>query len=592
MGKTALHLLLLAGVAGLVMFVNLGGPPLWDRDEPRNAACAREMMERGDWVVPTFNDDLRVLKPAMKYWFMMAAYSVFGVNEFAARFPSAVAALLAAWVTYFLGRRLFNDRVGLWSAIVLLTCLLFGMAGHIAKIDAALALFSALGILAYVCFAFTPQEGQEAVLTDPAPKPWWVWALVYAALGLAGLAKGLPGLVPAAVIGMFLLIVRLPAWQPQTWWQHGLNVVRPFSPPHFWRVFCSMRPLTGLLVVLAVAGPWYVLVGIQTDGEFLRGFFLTHHFGRAMEPMEGHSGPFLFYYLATVAVGLFPWSVFLPPLVVWLVGRLREEGPRKAGLLLVSCWVGVFVVLFSCAKTKLPNYITPCFPGLALLMGAFVDEMSAGVEGALRLWVKAALGLLAVVGAALIVAPFFLAQLIPGVEWVAAVGAVLAVAGVAAYLLYHQGLSLTATAAVAVAFVASSAAIFGVIIVQISAGNHNPQVCEAIREKCPQARFAAYGAVDPSWVFYASKPVVPLANETPASTKPWTARKMTLQEFADGGEGRYLIAQDHDLKWLGDVLPGGSRVVAEAPLFLRKGRWVVIECGKDKKQTGLVYAGR
>ena len=93
--------------------IDLGGPRLWDRDEPRNAACAREMLERGDWVVPTFNAELRVLKPVMKYWLMISAYKVFGVNEFAARFWSAVFALATVWATYFIGRRLFDASAGL-----------------------------------------------------------------------------------------------------------------------------------------------------------------------------------------------------------------------------------------------------------------------------------------------------------------------------------------------------------------------------------------------------------------------------------------------------------------------------------------------
>jgi 4-amino-4-deoxy-L-arabinose transferase-like glycosyltransferase len=587
------------------MFVNLGGPPLWDRDEPRNAACAREMMERGDWVVPTFNDDLRTLKPAMKYWFMMVAYKAFGVSEFAARLPSAIAALLASWVTYFLGRRLFNDRVGLWSGIVLLTCLLFGMAGHIAKIDAALTMFSALGMLAYVSFAFTPQEGQEAALTSPVPQSWWAWVLVYAALGLAGLAKGLPGLFPAAVIGMFLLIVQLPAWEPQSWWQHGLNLVRPFSPLHFWRVFWSMRPLTGLLVVLAVAGPWYVAVGIQTDGEFLRGFFLRHHFGRAMEPMEDHSGPFLLYYLATITLGLMPWSVFLIPLGIWLVGRLRENrqgvnplappqegGPRNLGLLLLACWVGVYVVLFSCSRTKLPNYIMPCFPGLALLMGAFVDEVSAGVVGALKAWVQVALATLATVGVAVIVAPFFVARFVPGVEIMSALGAILAVSGAVAFVLYRQGQSLTATAVVAVSFVACASAFFGVALGQIASSKEHPAVCEEIRQKYPQARFATYGDVDPSWVFYATRPVITITKEGPGEKKAWTAQPMKLEEFVNGGEGRFLIARDRDWDWLRNLVPEGSRVVSEPQEFLRKGKWIVVECARKEKPTGDTRARR
>ncbi len=580
-----LHLLLLAGVAAMVMFVNLGAPSLWDRDEPRNASCAREMMERGDWVVPTFNDDLRVLKPALKYWQMIAAYRMFGVNEFAARFFSAVSALLAAWVTYLLAARLFGPRAGLLSGVVLLTCLLFAMAGHMAKIDATLTLASALALLAYASFAFTPGDG----LTDPIPR-WWAWALVYAALGLALLAKGLPGVVPAAVIGMFLLIVRLPASEAVGWWQRALDVVRPFAPLHFLRVFLAMRPLMGLLIVLAVAGPWYVLVGLRTDGEFLRGFFLTHHFGRAMEPMEGHGGPFLAYYLGTIAAGLFPWSVFLLPLAVWLVARLREAGPRRDACLFLSCYVGVYVVLFSCARTKLPSYITPCFPGVAVLVGALLDEAADGVSGWLGAWMKAGLGLLALAGVAVIVASFFIGQLIAGAEVLCVLGVVLALAGVAAFVLMHKGRALASVAAACVGLTVFTAGAFGVLLPRVGSVRTHDEVCRAILRRCPEARFGTHADIDPSWVFYATRPIVPVVvdGKPPPAAKAWTATPVPLAEFA-AGEGRYLIAKEEEWGWLQKLLPSDARVVAEAPVFLRKRRWIVIEL--PSPQAARVRAG-
>ncbi len=95
--------LVVLAAAAIVFFTNLGAPQLWDEDEPRNAACAREMLERGDWVVPTFNYELRTQKPVLLYWCMLASYSVFGVNEFAARLPSALFAIGTSLLTYHLG---------------------------------------------------------------------------------------------------------------------------------------------------------------------------------------------------------------------------------------------------------------------------------------------------------------------------------------------------------------------------------------------------------------------------------------------------------------------------------------------------------
>ena len=142
--------LVLVLVGGVIFFTNLGGPKLWDEDEPRNAACAREMLERGDWVVPTFNYELRPQKPVLLYWLMMASYSVFGVNELAARLPSALLAMGTTLVTFHLGRLLFNARVGLFGGLMMASCLMFGVAGRAATPDSCLIFFTSLSLLAFV----------------------------------------------------------------------------------------------------------------------------------------------------------------------------------------------------------------------------------------------------------------------------------------------------------------------------------------------------------------------------------------------------------------------------------------------------------
>src|SRR5205807_400640 len=96
------------------------------------------------------------------------------------------------------------------------------------------------------------------------------------------------------------------------------------TPQNVWRVLRSMRPLTALIVVAAVALPWYVAVGVETDGEWLRGFLGKHNVNRFLQPMEGHKGP-IFYYIPAIFIGFFPWSVFLPLSVMDLVKRLRER---------------------------------------------------------------------------------------------------------------------------------------------------------------------------------------------------------------------------------------------------------------------------
>ena len=146
----AKHLILIAAVAAVVMFTNLGGPRLWDRDEPRNAGAAWEMLARHDWVVPWFNGELRAHKPVLLYWCIMAAYSCCGVNEFAARLPSALCAVGSVLCVYRIGRRLFGLNAGVWSGIALATSLMFVVAGRAATPDSLLIFCTTLSLMIFV----------------------------------------------------------------------------------------------------------------------------------------------------------------------------------------------------------------------------------------------------------------------------------------------------------------------------------------------------------------------------------------------------------------------------------------------------------
>ena len=160
------HHLLIITLSSAVLVSYLGNSRLWDRDEPRNAGCAAEMLARGDWVVPVFNGELRTAKPVLLYWLIMSAYAVFGLNEFAARFPSALLGIGTVLATYHIGKRLFNPQVGLWSALLLTTSLMFNVASRAATPDASLLFFSTLALLvfAHVSFPRFPARPSMIVL--------------------------------------------------------------------------------------------------------------------------------------------------------------------------------------------------------------------------------------------------------------------------------------------------------------------------------------------------------------------------------------------------------------------------------------------
>ncbi|MGH7138335.1 MAG: ArnT family glycosyltransferase, partial [Pirellulales bacterium] len=314
----------LVAVSALLYFTALGGAELWDEDEPLFAGTAREMLARREWIVPYFNGHILPDKPVLSYWVMMLGYKLFGPTEFAARAGSALFSIGTVLLTWLLGRRLFSARAGAWAGFALATSISFDIVARAATPDAVLTFFCTL---AMVCFVESLGScGQDAVARKPRGLRYdgglRTLALTgtYAAMGMAALAKGPIGLLlPAATIGFFLLCAALPAGnlpaESQAGWRAAtkaawLGFVRRGHPRHFCAVLHSIRPLMGLAVVLAIAGPWYLAVGLNTDGAWLTGFLGKHNLGRFLNPMEHHRGPF-FYYLISVMIGFFPWSLLL-----------------------------------------------------------------------------------------------------------------------------------------------------------------------------------------------------------------------------------------------------------------------------------------
>src|SRR5205807_8282358 len=173
-----------------------GAPSLWDIDEGHNAEAAREMLDSGNWLVPTFNFQLRDHKPPLLYWLQIAGYEWFGVNEFAARLPSALAALTAVLLAYELGRLMFGPSAGLLAGLILGSAGMFCAADHFANPD---SLLNMLTLATFYVFWRGVKRSTDASRLNGG---WW---FIPAALliGLAVMTKGPVGLLlPAAVIGL------------------------------------------------------------------------------------------------------------------------------------------------------------------------------------------------------------------------------------------------------------------------------------------------------------------------------------------------------------------------------------------------------
>ena len=597
MPKLAVHYGLIITIASVVLFTGLGSARLWDRDEPRNAGCAAEMMARGDWIVPIFNGELRAHKPVLLYWFIISAYHLFGINEFAARFWSAVLAIGTTLLVYHIGRRLFEPRGGLWAAVILSTALMFDVAGRAATPDSVLIFFCTAAICVYVLSVFAPAaetRDENVAWSERLREPgqwfpsWPASITMYGLMGMAVLAKGPVGLVlPTAVIGMFLLIARLPAsatgsslpTNPRSRTEHALGVVirivriaaRPFAPAHFLKTCWLMRPCTALAVAGLVALPWYVAVGLQTHGDFLHGFLLEHNLGRAMRPMEGHNGSIL-YYPAAVLFGFFPWSVFMLPLLLHGLQQARSRGSTGPAYTFAFCWLGVYLGVFSVAQTKLPSYITPCYPGLALLAGAYIHNWTRRSVAAPRLWSRAALGSLAAVGIVICIAlPIAAHRYLPGEEWLGVLGLVpLAGAAVSLYFSERDDARKAAFSFAAMAVLLSTG-LFGWMTGYIDRHQQSDRILSAIRQLPQPSEIGSYGCLEPSWVFYARQPIMEL--------------RQAPRDFLAAGSHRCLITTDERWQELQPELPAGVMRLAEVPYFLKDEQLVLLGWPAASRET-------
>ncbi len=579
MRRTVRDAVLVTAVCLAAFFTNLGGTRLWDRDEPRNAGCAAEMLAANDWVTPIFNAELRPHKPVLTYWFMMISYSLWGVTEFAARFSSALLGLGTCLLTWFIGRRLFGPQAGLWAAVAMATTLMFGVASRAATPDAPLIFFSTLAMAIYVAGVTGPCRAIANGSPDDGgcwkadyPEQWSTVFLMYAAMGGAVLAKGPVGLVlPTAVIGMFLLIRRLPAIAeasagPRTWRSWGLGLLRPFAPEHFLRTCWAMRPITAVAAAGLVALPWYLWVHLRTNGEWTNGFFVVHNLERATRAMDGHNFGPIFYPVALL-FGFFPWSVFWLPALIDGVRRFRAT--LSPAYLLAFCWVGVYLGLFSLAKTKLPSYVTPCYPGLALLTGVFVARASAGMADFGAIWRRLAFGTLMAVGLGIAIALPILAHLfLPGEEFLGLLGAVPLIGGTVALALaekHSPRQAFQVTLGTSFAFVVL---LFAVVAARIDRHRHIEDLVAAIYgETSPdQFELASLARSEASWVFYCGRPIRPIEPED-------------VDEFLapDGGRPRALLTTRKKLAGLADKVDITTYPQARVPYFMRGDEIVIVK---------------
>ena len=319
--------LALAAFACAALLLFLGSRGLNEPDEGRYAEIAREMVVSGDWLVPTLNGIPHFQKPPMLYWATAASIRAFGVNEWAARLPSALAALGVVALTYWMGALLFTKRTGVAAALILLSSLEFFTAARLLTPDMLMTFWITAAIASLVKYG----RGGGRV---------WAW-LFFVAMGLGFLTKG-----PMAFI---VPVAAALSWQ--------LSRRRSDSP-------LRLPWLRGAVLMLAIGLSWFVVLSIR-DPDLFSYFAGDELVKRFASKSHGRSKPFWFFAWVLPA-GLFPWTFLLIALLWRRVVRWREGWRPNPDQWLLMGWVAIPLAILSLSGSKLPTYVLPLFPALAL----------------------------------------------------------------------------------------------------------------------------------------------------------------------------------------------------------------------------------
>jgi 4-amino-4-deoxy-L-arabinose transferase-like glycosyltransferase len=345
---------------GLFHIAGTWNLPLIDRDEPRFAEASREMIQRGDYVVPYFNNHPRFDKPPLTYWAQIVSYQIFGENDFAARFPSAIAAALIALSILAWGSRIGGARVGWWSAIIFTLSLQTFLHAKAAVADMWLVLLVTIAHWAGYELLRDSTTNSEHRTSNIEHRTFFWWWVFYLSLALGFLAKGPVAWLPLVTVGAVMVF------------------------RHDWQLAGRFKFFRGILLTLAVVALWGIPALIQTHGEFFSVGIGRHVIGRSLVAMEGHGaksfGMYLLllpFYFVTIFLSFFPWSIKLP----WMIRKLFAEKKAAIHLREISSdyhrnrvdnylIIGTAIVFatFTLVKTKLPHYTLPAFPLLALLL--------------------------------------------------------------------------------------------------------------------------------------------------------------------------------------------------------------------------------
>lgn len=337
-------------IAAALIFYKSGDFGLADPDEARYAETSREMIEQKSYIIPLFNYKPRLNKPILFYWCQILSFKLFGVNEFAARWPSALAGLATMILVFLIGNLLLDREQALLSIFIFFTSIFF-------------LTFSRAGILEILLlFTFTLSiyfflMAEKSYLRGEAKRRALYVSFFFVSLGLSFLVKGPVGvLVPLLIIVLYLILMRR---------------FSPFSIKHF---------LFGSLLFLCVVAPWGLIliykVGLPRIMDMLEKETIKRYF-------VGFDHPGSFYFFIPILLaGFFPWSSFLP-VALWRMGKVAFQD-RKNEKIFLLIWLIFPLIFFSFSESKLPGYILPVLPAASLIVASGWHEGKRRFHGRIK----------------------------------------------------------------------------------------------------------------------------------------------------------------------------------------------------------------
>ena len=350
-------------ICTVLWFGMLGQRDLFDPDEGRYAGIPAAMVDTGDWLTPRLNDFKYFEKPVLQYWGTAVAFTIFGKSNASARLWTALLGFATALFSMLVAFRLYGNRAAIYTFLISISYLMVVAFGHYLTLDMALSAFVVMGIGSLVI----AQSGQA---DKNRTRNWMLFG--WAALALATLTKGLVAIVlPAAAIVVYSI------------WQRD------------WGLWKKLHLFKGLLLYLLITAPWFIAVSV-VNPEFAQFFFIHEHFDRYTSDVHSREGP-IYYFIPYLLLGVCPWLItslrsLAFPGFKWL--------PENPGQFDAKRFMWTFVVVtfcfFSLGQSKLPGYILPILPVIAIIAGGQIahrDRIDADR------WVMLALGLLYVIGA-------------------------------------------------------------------------------------------------------------------------------------------------------------------------------------------------